>query len=399
MACIERLKIYIHIMYKRSQVFTAACIGLLLFGIMLITLGSILPSLTTKFQMDEFRSAKLVSLLPLGIIAGSLVFGPIADRYGYKMLLIVSTLLIILAFEGLAFAESFFLLQLSIFFLGFSGGIINGATNALVADISSEDKEAHLSLLGVFFGVGALGMPLLLGILSKSFDYPVILSTVGLLMLFAVVYFISIRFPSPKHEKGLPLNETFKLLIQPSLLLTSIFLFFQSGAENLISNWTTTYLQSDLKISKQNSLFALSCYLGGLTVGRLLLGKLLKSISSFKIMLLSLLLAAAGGFLLYSSGSYWLILTSFIIIGFGFASSFPVILGYIGQIYAKLSGTAFSIAFVIALSGSTLLNYLFGLISKDWGTKQLPVLIVSIIGCLIILIVLIRQNLSSKIKM
>jgi len=202
-----------------------------------------------------------------------------------------------------------------------------------------------------------------------------------------------------RKEKGLPLNETFKLLIQPSLLLTSIFLFFQSGAENLISNWTTTYLQSDLKISKQNSLFALSCYLGGLTVGRLLLGKLLKSISSFKIMLLSLLLAAAGGFLLYSSGSYWLILTSFIIIGFGFASSFPVILGYIGQIYAKLSGTAFSIAFVIALSGSTLLNYLFGLISKDWGTKQLPVLIVSIIGCLIILIVLIRQNLSSKIKM
>ena len=84
-------------MYKRKQVFAAACIGLLLFGIMLITLGSILPSLTSKFMMNKISSGKLVSLLPIGIIAGSLVFGPIADRYGYKMLFIATTLLMLLA--------------------------------------------------------------------------------------------------------------------------------------------------------------------------------------------------------------------------------------------------------------------------------------------------------------
>src|SRR4026208_1460137 len=180
-------------MYKRNQVFAAACIGLLLFGIMLITLGSILPSLTSKFQMNEISSGKLVSLLPIGIIAGSLVFGPVADRYGYKMMFIITTLLMIIAFEGLAFADSFYLLQISIFVLGFGGGIINGATNAVVADISSEDKEAHLSLLGAFFGFGALGMPLLLVILSKRVDYPVILSSVGVLMLLTVVCFSSIK--------------------------------------------------------------------------------------------------------------------------------------------------------------------------------------------------------------
>ena len=61
------------------------------------------------------------------------------------------------------------------FFIGFGGGIINGGTNALVADISAENKGANLSLLGVFFGIGALGMPLLLGVLSKHFhihNYP-----------------------------------------------------------------------------------------------------------------------------------------------------------------------------------------------------------------------------------
>jgi len=386
-------------MYKRNRVFIAACIGLLLFGIMLITLGSILPSLTAKFGLNEIGSGKLVSLLPIGIIAGSLVFGPVADRYGYKMMFIITTLLMIVAFEGLAFADSFFLLQVSIFVLGFGGGVINGATNAVVADISSEDKEANLSLLGVFFGIGALGMPLVLGILSMRFDYPVILSTVGFLMLLAVIYFIAIKFPVPKHHQGFPIKKGLKLLSEPALLLTAFFLFFQSGIEGLINNWTTTFLQNDLKITEKDSLFALSCYLGGLTITRLLLGKLLQKISSFKIMIVSLLITASGILLFLYSDSYNSALIALIVIGIGVAASFPVILGYIGQIYANLSGTAFSIAFVIALSGNTLANYLFGIISNSYGTKQLPVCLLSIIGCLFVLILLIRKNISSKIKM
>lgn len=386
-------------MYKRNQVFIAACIGLLLFGIMLITLGSILPSLVLKFHLSEIKSGKLVSILPVGIIAGSLVFGPVADRYGYKMMFIITTLLMIMAFEGLAFANSIFILQASIFILGFSGGVINGATNAVVADISEENKGANLSLLGAFFGIGALGMPLLLGILSKQFEYPYILSSVGFLMLLAAAFFILTKFPVPKHHQGFPVKEGIKLLGEPALLLTAFFLFFQSGAESLINNWTTTFFQNDLKFSKEDSLFALTFYLGGLTITRMLLGKLLKKISSFIVMISSLLLAVAGGFLLLYSGSYVQSIIALLIIGAGFASSFPVILGYIGHIYAKLSGTAFSIAFVIGLTGNTLINYSFGLISNKYGTKQLPVLLLCVIACLIIQLLLIKRNISSKVKM
>lgn len=386
-------------MYNRNQVFIAACIGLLLFGIMLITQGSILPSLKEKFGMNDIVSGKLVSILPIGIIAGSLIFGPIADRYGYKMMFIITTLLMALAFEGLAFAGTFLMLQVSIFVLGFGGGIMNGATNAVVADISSEDKEAHLSLLGVFFGLGALGMPLILGILSKRFDYPVILSAVGILMTLTVIYFSIIKFPAPKHEQGLPIGQALKLLKQPGLLLTSFFLFFQSGIEGLINNWTTSFLQNNTGASEKEALFALSLNLAGLTVMRLLLNNLLKKIPSFKIMVASLALTVAGSILLLYANSYTSALAALIILGCGFAASFPVILGYIGQLYARLSGTAFSIAFVIALTGNALINYVFGFISNAYGTKQLPVCLLSILACLFIVLFSIKQTIGSKIKM
>ena len=386
-------------MYKRRQVFVAACIGLFLFGITFLTLGSILPLLAERFEEKGFNNGLIVSVLPIGVMIGSMIFGPFVDRYGYKLLLIVSILISAFTLQGIAFTQSLIFLYTCIFLVGFSGGIINGATNALVADISDKDKGASLSLLGVSYGVGAFGMPFLLGLLSKHYPYTSILSVVGFFMVLPALYFVFISFPAPKQVNGFPLKEGIRLLREPALLLTSFFLFFQSGAESLINNWATTFLQNDLEFPAKDALFSLSCYLGGLTIARLLLGKLLKKISSFRIMIISLLLAVAGAAILLYSSSYPYVLAGLITIGAGFAASFPVILGYIGHIYSNLSGTAFSIAFVIALTGNALINYFFGIISNEYGTKQLPVLLLCVIACLLIQILLIKRNLSSKIKM
>ena len=385
-------------MYKRNQVFAAACMALFLFGMTLITLGSILPSLTIKFESQGLNKGILVSILPIGILAGSLIFGPIVDRYGYKLLLIISVLMSAVSLEGLAFTQSLTLLYICIFFIGLGGGIINGGTSALVSDISAENKGANLSLLGVFFGIGALGMPLLLGALSKQFQYTAILVAVGFFMLIPVIFFIFILFPIPKQAQGFPLKEGAKLLKEPALLLTGFFLFFQSGVESLSNNWTTTFLQHKIKITNEAALYALSFSVVGLTVARLLLGSLLKKISSFAVMLASLLLVIAGNLILMNTYSYNIAFAALIITGFGLAAGFPVILGYIGQMYAHLSGTAFSIAFVIALTGNTLINYFFGFIADKYSINYLPLVIIVCIICMIILLLLIKKMIGSNIK-
>src|SRR5215831_1657998 len=214
-------------MYNRNRVFAAACIGLLLFGIMLITVGSILPAITEKFESSGIKTGSLTWISPIGILFGSLIFGPIVDRFGYKTLLVVTTLLLIPSFQGLAFANSFFILQVCSFIIGIGGGILNGATNAVVSDISIGHKGASLSLLGAFFGFGALGMPLLLAVLSKHFDYSIILSWVGFSFLLVVIYFLLIKFPVPKHHQGFPLHAGMKLIKEPAILLIGFFLFFQ----------------------------------------------------------------------------------------------------------------------------------------------------------------------------
>lgn len=386
-------------MYKRNQVFAVACFSLLLFGITLITLGSIMPALTAKFLAEGLDKSILVAVLPVGILLGSLVFGPIVDWYGYKLLLIASVLISALSLIGLAVTQSVILLYVCIFFIGFGGGIINGGGSALVADISSENKGANLSLLGVFFGIGALGMPLLLGGLSKQFSFEQILTTVGILMIFPAIWFQFIKFPAPKQVQGFSIKEGMKLFKEPALLLCSFFLFFQSGIEGLSNNWTTTFLQQKLNVSNEKALYALSFSVLGLTLARLALGSLLKKISSFVVLIASLLLVIVGNILLLNSHSYATALIAVIVTGVGLAGGFPVILGYVGQLYEKLSGTAFSIALVIALFGNTIINYTFGIIAERKTVTYLPYQMIGCIVCMIIILFLIKNKIAGKVKL
>lgn len=373
-------------MYKKNAVFSAACIGMLFFGVSLISIGTLLPSLTTKFQLDDITAGSLVSLLPLGILLGSLLFGPVVDKYGYKFPLIISSLLVIAGIEGVALSTSFFAIQVSVFFIGFGGGVINGGTNALVADISSEAKGASLSLLGVFYGIGALGMPAVLGYLSRFYSIDSIVSGIGLSLLIAVIYFLVVRFPAPKQPQGLPIKEGIKFIKDPVILLAGFFLFFQSGIEGITNNWTTTFLQNDLDVNSELSLFALTYYVAGLTVARLLLGFMLKKVSPNIVLYLSLLVGLAGSLVLLFSSSYGMAIIGLVILGVAFAAGFPVLLGIIGDIYSGYSGTAFSLIFVIALTGNTIINYVTGLVANAYGIRNfLTIIIMSIVIMVVIL--------------
>ena len=383
-------------MYKKLLVFIAACMGMSFFGICMISMGSILPSLSAKLGMSQLDASALVVFLPVGIMAGSLLFGPIVDKWGYKSLLIISSFMVALGLAGLAYFESLLPLQLSIFVTGIGGGILNGLTNALVSDIATDaDRGGKLSLLGTFYGLGALGLPALIGTLSHRFDYTSILLAISVFILVCLLYFFAISFPKAKQTQGAPIWSGFKLLGKPVLLLMSLILFFQSAVEGIANNWTTTYLGSMSGISPEQALFALTCMVAGLTAARLLLTGLFRRIGERRVFIGSLSLALLGfGLLLFPigiMGAY----ASLALVGIGVAATFPVVFGILGRTFPQWSGTVFSIALVIALTGNTLLNYVMGLLSNYGGLWAYPLLSLASV-CAMLILFLMYARISRK---
>lgn len=344
---------------------------MLLFGVCMITLGSVASDLRVKLNLSEIDSGTLFSILPLGIIAGSLIFGPVADKYGYKILLIISSLTLFCGFEGLAFIRSSGLVEIFILLIGIGGVVVNGATNALVSDISEREKGADLSLLGVFYGIGALGMPVVLGMLKNRAGFEMIVSAVGLLTLLSGAYFIIIRFPPPKQAQGVPLVQSLTLAKDKGLLLIALFLCFQSGYEGIINNWTTTYLIDHISISQSSALYGLSSFVAGMVIIRLMLGSIFRSFSPKMHLVISFALIFPGLVLLYAGHSFVVVSAGLVLLGAGLSGGFPIMLGFVGTLYSGLSGIAFSLVFFIALIGNTLINFLMGIVAQNFGVEHL----------------------------
>jgi MFS transporter, FHS family, glucose/mannose:H+ symporter len=384
-------------MYKKNLVFAAACIGMLLFGIVFLSLGTILTFITTKFGVDSGTAGALASSLPFGMLIGSVIFGPIVDRYGYKNLLIICAVIIMLALEGIAVAGTFAVLQLSFFLIGFGGGIINGGTNALVADISEDMKGANLSLLGVFFGIGALGMPIVLGLLTKYFAYTSIIAGIGGAIVLPIAFFAAISFPEAKQAQGMPIKNSLALLKEGTLWLFGIVLFFESGLEGIVGNWTTTFLQG-MNISTADALYGLSIQVAALTVTRLVLGGVLKKIPSHLVLLAGYAIICAGAVTLMMAGSLPIAMAGLALLGVGFAAGFPVVLGFVGAQYAKMSGTAFSMVLVLALTGNTLINYMVGVVSQSSGIGTFPLVLIACTAGMTVFFLLARRSMNASMK-
>lgn len=350
------------ITYTNTKVYVAACIGMMFFGVAFIVMGAVLPAMTEKYALDEIQSSLLVTFLPFGILIGSLLFGPVVDRFGYKPLLCFSTLLVALGLFGLSCVDDFNLLRISIFIIGIGGGILNGETNAIVADIYAGEKAAsRLSLLGMCYGLGALGVPLLVSFFSKSYAYETLLKWTSVVIGVSVLYFITVRFPEPKHKQGFPIKEALKLVKEPALLLISFILFFQSGLEGLINNWSTTYL-IHANVPQEKALLALTSLVVGMTLARLLLSYLLLKINTIYMLTGGLLLLATGMGILHYITTFEIAVVALFLAGAGLAGVFPIMVSRIGTLYRNMTGTAIGLALFIALSGNSLLNLWMGYI-------------------------------------
>lgn len=380
-------------MKSRTIAFISVFAGILLFGVSMVLIGSVLPLLKLRLGLSDIIAGGLFSILPFGLLIGSISFGPITDKYGYRWVLSIACLFLAIGFIGIGHTFSLLLLRISILFFGIGGGVINGATSALISDLSNDNKKiANLNLLGVFFGIGAFCMPLILSTLNDEL-YVQAINIAAMMSVLISLLFLLIKYPlSVKKEK-----VSFKLiplfLKKKVFLIICFFLFFQSAFEAIINNWSVSYFTDQLQVPQRDALIALSFSVLGMTLMRILTGGVFRNVKSKTLLQISFSLFIAGIICLFIPSSFIYINTfGLFLIGAGLSPGFPVMLGLTGNMFKEISGTAFSFVMFIALTGNIIINYITGILIEQLGIGVFVYVILIQVLTMITLYLLIKKE-------
>jgi Fucose permease len=215
---------------------------------------------------------------------------------------------------------------------------------------------------------------------------------VGALVVIPFLVIAATRFPSPKHPQGFPIAAAGRIARDPLLLLMGVMLFLESGMEIMVGGWTSTFVNEVLSVTPRTALIVLSLYWLGMMLARLALGTVLRRVRPVRVLYTCIAAGIIASILLLQTSNLVVACFGVFFIGVGFAATFPTVLGFVGDRYAELSGTAFSLVIAMALLGGMLLPWLAGVIGGGYGMRASFVIVpVALIVLALLLSILSRS--------
>lgn len=342
-----------------------------MFGIVFAVLGTVfgLPEMRARLQINFAQQGNVFLLLYLGIFCASLIVGPLIDQWGNRANLLVSSAIVAGAMLIFAGAHSFMVASFAAVLLGIGGGGLNTCTNALVSDLYGAKRGPMLNLLGIFFGIGALFVPLLAASIEGHFTIAQLFIFCAALAFACALAYGSISFPATRASQAFSLRETLGVAKYPGVLLLGFILFLESGNEASIGGWTSTYVNG-AGYSPRTATLALAAYWAALMLSRIAAARLLAGLGKSQLVAASAVLSLVGCAILLTSHLLGFLIAGTALIGLSYGPVFPTTLAIAGDRYSKRAGTVFGLLFSIALLGGMLLPWAVGQTSQQLGLRM-----------------------------
>jgi fucose permease len=356
---------------NRRWLFAAACVGMFTFGMVIALLGALfgLPEMRERLAINLAQQGDLFSILSFGMLLSSLVAGPVLDRFGAKPVLTSAATLTTAALLGFTLARGFGAAATAAVLLGLGGAWLNIATNALVSDIFPDQRGRAMNLLGVFFGVGALFVPL---VVAAGFHH---LSVGGTMVVCAsvsgatTVVCALLRFPPPHEAGSFSFVEMLRAARYPGVLLFAFVLFLQGGNESAVSGWTSTYIGS-VGWSPFIATVILLGYWVVAIIGRLMSARAEARLGKPRLVLVSAIGSVAGCLVLLGGASQLALLAAGAgLTGLALSPIYPTVLAIAGDRYQRFAGTVFGLLFSIGALGNISFPWVVGHISQAAGVR------------------------------
>ncbi len=338
----------------------AACLAIFVYGMVASMLGTINPGLAAKFQLTNVQTGYVALAQGLGLVIASVSVGPLLDRKGKKIGLLLGLALVTLSLLALANAATYEVIIGAMVVLGMGGGIIITGANALGSDVSESRRASVLNFLNVFVGLGGFATPFIAGNLLAGDAVRVAYAAAALTAAtFAVHLFLRIAPPAPR----VPGQKTTAVFGVPVLYLLASATFLYTACEFGIWNWLAKYLMvRGLPATTALNILSLGFALG-LLLGRVIVAPVLIKIPPLTVTIAASTLMALTTFAILHTSAPTLLGALVFLAGIAMAPVFPTTVAIVGDIFKERSGTAIGFTITCGFSGLVVSSPLIGWIA------------------------------------
>jgi MFS transporter, FHS family, glucose/mannose:H+ symporter len=342
----------------------------LLTGVATVMMGILLPTVLVKWSITDAQAGSLFVAQFSAAFVGSLLYGEIVLRLGQIKTVITGMAVIALGIGGVALSRWPMLLMFVALY-GFGLGFTLPSINLAVASACSDRRSPALNLLNFSWTLGAVSAPLVFGYLLQWLR--VSLSTVflGLAALFLgsgmTVYLVPPPRSSDVDREAVPEARPSN---PGTWVLTGLLLFLYVGAETGVAGWTPLMGLRHQILSTSSVSLAQTFFWGSLLAGRLAAGSLWRKAPPRRLISVSLATATSGIVLLATSMSKLGLFSGMVLAGAGLAAVFPTTVAVFSAQATTSAKRAAGMVFAAAgLGGAALPSFIGWMSARGYGLR------------------------------
>lgn len=352
-------------------------------GTMTTYLGTMLPTLVTRWSLTDAQSGELFTAQFAGAMAGSLSQGWIGSRWGAPRSVAIGYLLMAFGIAAVVWGGPPTVLA-AMFCSGVGIGWAVPASNWLAARYSRGDDQVRaINVLNTAWCAGAVAGPALIarGLTWFGFEPTLLVLTAVLLCASATACLLTSVDAGTARPATTP---TSRRRVRSLAFVAAGMLFLYVGFENGISGWTPTLAARELMLSNTDASLALSAFWGSVLVARALASftKLSRWIGLPSLMA-GLSSTALGIVLMTATHNRIALGVGVVLAGLGCSTIFPTIVSLF-QIRGG-AGSESWLGFIIASGslGATIIPWWIGASSSRLGGlrwSMLAILVASVVA-------------------
>jgi MFS family permease len=355
---------------KKTQLFNASCMALVVTALAFATRGSFVEAWATEFNLTHTQVGWIVGTAFWGFTLAMVFGGPVVDIIGIGRILTIAFFCHVAGIILTIAASGFWSLFISTLFVGVANGSVEAACNPLITSMYTEEKTRRLNRFHAWFPTGIVIGGLIVYLFNHiGFSNWRYAMAVMLIPTLAYGYmFLNKSFPQTERVvSGFSYKDMLKACVSPLFIFMAFCMILTASTELGTNQWIAALLKN----ASDNPILLLVWISGIMALARQFGGALIHNLRSTIVLLTSAVLACIGAILMgYTSGA--MVFAAAGIFALGVAYFWPSMLGYVSENIPQSGALGLAIMGGIGFLGGAIAQPVLGAIFDAQTAAAIP---------------------------